>query len=61
MVTTGNSYSKHLSAKASLGEAQELARVEAFPAIAGARFALVLSLGAFLLSALALAVALVKR
>lgn len=50
-------YQKSAGAKATVGEAQAVARDAAVPAIIGARFALILSVLAFVLSAIALGVA----
>ncbi len=50
-------YAKTATAKATIGESQALAFRAAAPAIVGTRFALILSTLAFVVSALALAVA----
>lgn len=53
-------YQKSATSKATVGEAQAVARGAAYPAIVGARFALILSVIAVVVSAIALAVAVVK-
>lgn len=55
-----NHYSKTAQAKATIGESQALAHGAAYPAIVGARFAMILSIIAVVLSAVALAVAVGK-
>lgn len=56
-LTAERNYSKAASAKATVGEAQAVAQAAVVPAILGARFALILSGLAFILSAVALGVA----
>lgn len=53
-------YEKSATAKATIGESQALAHGAAYPAIVGTRFALVVSLLAFVVSAMALGVAVAK-
>lgn len=53
-------YAKSATAKATVGESQALAHGAAYPAIVGARFAMIVSILAFLVAAVALAVAVSK-
>lgn len=55
--TVERNYSKSANAKATVAEAQAVANAAAVPAVVGARFALILSGLAFILSAVALGVA----
>lgn len=50
-------YSKSISAKATIGEANAVAKSASYPAIVAARFALTLSILACLLGAVAIALA----
>ena len=59
-MTAPKPYSKSVKAKASIGEANALARSAAHPATVAARFSLTVSILAFLLAAGALAVAVAK-
>ena len=54
------SYQKAAAAKATVGESQAIAQNAALPAIVGARFALIVSVLALLLSGVAVAVVLTR-
>lgn len=57
MSDTVKQYRKKAGDRATIGESQALARGEAYPAIVGTRFALILSLLALVIASVALAVA----